>query len=267
MRNMKMSALLVMAAMTAGGMAGAARGAYSENFDVAADTTLAGYNNWVKVTDNDVTQAKTLVGFGGSGGFYMPKVAQYKKMLSASETVTAADGPVEFHAKILMPLSDSSYVLPSISLAKNNGVDALTVRFYGGASTNASDNSIQLSSGGVSWGSTTYTSLTVAWQNNTWYDIVISDVQLLTTGFGTNVSGKVTVFQSANPSNVLVDHAVITGVGTSSGSFDKIDTVIVASAGGNKAFVLDDLSLAPVPEPAVAGVMGVAFAAMMWRRR
>lgn len=249
------------------GFGSCAQGAYSEDFNsVANDTVLAGYNNWTKINDNDVAMVSASSGYSGSAGLSFPKVSQYRKNLTSAEKMTYSDGLLEFRGKIMISATDSSYIIPTITVAESDGVNGISVRFNGGTSSSDQDNTIGISSSGTDWGTINYTSVPAAWKNNTWYEIVITGIQLLTTGNGLNVSAKLSVYEASNPSSILLDQVSINGFGTTNGSFDKIDAIIVTNAGGNRSFVLDDLSLAAVPEPAALGILSLGLALTVLKR-
>lgn len=250
---------------------GTAGGSLAYNFDNIADgAAVASVSGWTYTyytgeQGRNTGIFKDGVGYGGSTGLKLTNSTQYMYTLSSDQAMTAADGPLEFRFKVY--ITSDNWPVATITIAESGGVNGMKIGFYG-QNPGTADNLIQVSklstdaNKGTDWGHMEYTNYTIPWAINTWYEVIVTNIALQTTGNGKNVTGTVRVVEAANPSNVILEGVPINGFGTTTGSFDKINTFVVDGAGA----IFDDFSVSAVPEPAALGMLGVGLGSLMMRK-
>lgn len=237
-----------------------------ENFSgVANGTALTSVPNW-SLQSGSPNEASVLdsAGYSGPGG-NIANITLYKYAIPTAYTMTVGSDTIGYSIKFQLS-SLNNYQQAQILLGKNDGVNGLAVIFNGGTSNVDSDNYISLSSGGTNWGSITYNNVaSSAWSANDWYQIDFTNISLVSAGYGSAVSGKVTI-TNITDQTVLVNNQTITGFGNS-GVFNTIDSLVVGNKATSRSIHFDDITATTVPEPTTATLAVLALTALAWRTR
>lgn len=249
------------------GGAGAASAAFVENFDSIADgTTLDAVPGWSPA--NAATQHWPVEAASGhtGNGVRITTTNGYHRELTGDEILTETGGT--FEAKMRITGTEHRFTNPWIYVhGAGSGNGGVAIRFSGGGVAPANPpvpvGSIQVSNGnGTEWWNAGISTIqqngsNVQWLANTWYTIQFQDI-----GVSNNATLRIVETES---DNVLVDGVTMTGWGT----FTQIDTVTLRESGTVRSTLFDDLSLglAPIPEPATAGLLAVGSVLLLARRR
>ena len=231
---------------------------------VSDGTVLTTLPGWSLQAGSDSATVSATAGYSGPGAS-VGDVSQYKYAVPAEDTQTVSSSIAGYSVKLQLG-GTNNYQQAQVLLGKHDGVNGLAVVFNGGTANTDADNFIQISSGGTSWGSVTYTSLDdLHWVSNDWYQVDFSNIALASSGFGSAVTGSVTITDLTS-GTVLLSDQPITGFG-SSGTFDTIDQIIVGNKSVSRALHFDDLAVTVVPEPAALSLLGLACLALPAFRR
>lgn len=144
---------------------------------------------------------------------------------------------------------------------------------YGGAgfAVEIGTTEIKVSSGGASVYTASYTSTSVSTSSDTWYTVEI--VFNLSTGVASNTKGTVTIYETANPSNVLLDSVTITAAGeaTTLTSLNQVDFRRFGGAADTVYSQYDNMQLTTVPEASqgamLLGVLALAACLISVRKQ
>ena len=138
----------------------------------------------------------------------------------------------------------------SVDFMRNASISSseIFLSSYGGAgfSVQIGTSEIKVSSGGTSVFVASYTSHSVSTSSNTWYTVEI--VFNLESGVASSTTGAVTVYETANPSNVLLDSVTITAAGTTLTSLNQVDFRRFGGAADTVYSQYDNMQLTNVPE-------------------
>lgn len=216
---------------------------FKEDFSGAADhADLKTVEGWsVHYGKEGSAKVELAAGYSGQGA-RVELAEQYRRVIPADQALILEEGGAgEFRMKLRVMAPNDSYAIIQVLIGYDDGTHGLAVRFDGGARDGGGDNFIRISRGGESWGKVAFDDIKAAtWKKETWYEIVISD--LGKTPGATEVSGKVTVRQVDDASDILVNGAPIHSFGGKS-RFPSINVVVIGIGGPAKAFDFDDISL------------------------
>lgn len=256
-----MASLLALAALTP------ARAAVVtlENFTgVTSGTLLSSVPSWsLQSGSTDTATVTSSAGYQGPGATITTQ-AQYKYSVPTDYVMTPTSITSGYSIKMQLT-SNNNYQQAQVLLGKSDGVNGLAVIFDGGTANGDTDNSIKISSGGTGWGSVTYTTYSSAkWASDAWYEITFSNIALVTSGYGSAVTGLVTI-TNLNTGVALLSDVAITGFGNS-GTFNTINTVLVGNKGTARSLAFDDIT-ATVPEPSTWALLIPVLLITLLRRR
>jgi len=239
-----------------------------ENFTgVTNGTPLSSVPNWgLQAGSTDTATVQSTAGYNGSGATLNTQ-SLYRYAIPSANRMTVGSLLTGYSIKLQLS-STNNYQQAQILLGKNDGVNGLAIVFDGGTNDTDTDNFIKLSSGGVSWGSITYNTLAnTQWQSNAWYQIDFTNISLVSTGFGSAVTGYVTI-TNLNTQIQLVSNQIVTGFGNS-GTFNTIDSVVVGNKASARQMNFDDITATAVPEPGVVSLalLAAGIIPFIYRRR
>lgn len=233
-----------------------------ENFTgVANGAPLVSVPNWgLQAGTTDTAAVQSAAGYNGPGANISTQ-SLYRYAIPAANQATVGSLLTGYSIKLQLS-STNNYQQAQVLLGKNDGVNGLAIVFDGGTNDTDADNSIKLSSGGTNWGSITYNTLAnTQWQSNAWYQIDFTNISLVSTGFGSAVTGYVTI-TNLNTQIQLVSNQVVTGLGNS-GTFNTIDSVVVGNKGSSRQINFDDITATTVPEPGIVSLALLALAGIV----
>lgn len=232
--------------------------------EVTSGTALTSVSSWSLQAGTSNAQVLSTVGCGGGSGATLNNVSLYRYALSAANTMTTSSSISGYSVKLQLS-SVNNYQQAQVLIGKSDGVNGLSVVFDGGTADSNTDNVIKISSGGTGWGSITYTTLALAWSANDWYQVDFSNISLVSSGYGSAVTGYVTI-TDLSTSTVLLSNQLVTGFGNS-GTFNTIDSIVVGNKATSRVMNFDDLTVATVPEPSTLALSGLALLGLLFRRR
>lgn len=215
---------------------------FRENFpDVPSGTLLAAVPGWDKFADEKGdTWVVSLVEDSGANSIEAPQPGRYRLHLDQRDAVIqSTDGPVDLSLKIKCTAKTDAYAVLTVDACRSDGVSGIGLRFGGGSQAGSSDNIVEASTGGSSWGDIQYRTLPGHWDSNLWYQVEIRDLDL-SSG---SISGKLTIFPVDDPKNKLVDNEELAGYGKA--KVDQIDLLVLSSIGAARSFLLGDIAIAP----------------------
>lgn len=237
-----------------------------ENFTgVTSGTLLSAVPGWsLQSGSTDTAAVTSAAGYQGGPGATITTQAQYKYSIPTDYVMTPVSITSGYSIKMQLT-SNNNYQQAQVLLGKNDGVNGLAVVFDGGTANGDADNSIKISSGGTGWGSVTYTTYSAAkWSSDAWYEITFSSITLTNAGYGSAVTGLVTI-TNLNTGVALLSNAAITGFGNS-GTFNTLNTVLVGNKGTARSMAFDDIT-ATVPEPSTWALLIPVLIITLLRRR
>lgn len=179
-------------------------------------------------------QATVTAGFAGLGARVTGN-EQFRLLIPEDKAISlTSGGGGELRLKLRVMADNDGYTLTQVLLGQSDGVHGVSVRFNGGEHDGFSDNSIQVSTGGESWGKAAWETLPDSgWKRETWYEVVIAI---------TAPDEATVTIREADSGTALVDQhrAGVIGV---LGKFTQLNAIIIGNGGTARAFDFDDISL------------------------
>lgn len=233
---MKKSHLLFLGALSLSMAAlPAATPIFEESFSQARDGSLLKENaGWSVHNGTGEAQVSVAAGFAGLGARVTGN-EQFRLLLPEDKAISLeSGGGGELRLKLRVMADNDGYTLTQVLFGQSDGVHGVSVRFNGGTHDGSSDNSIQVSTGGESWGKATWETLPDSgWKRETWYEVIIA----------VTASDEATVtIREADSGAALVDQHRA-GIIGSLGKFTQLNTVIIGNGGTARAFDFDDITL------------------------
>ncbi len=236
-----------------------------EDFSGVTDgTALPSVPGWSLQSGTTNATVSSTAGYSGAGAT-MNNVSLYRYTIPTEDRMTAGGTTISGYSVKLQLGSVNSYQQAQILAGKNDGVNGLAVVFDGGTSDANTDNAIKISSGGTGWGSITYTTMNLNWKANDWYQVDFSNISLVSSGYGSAVTGYVTI-TDLTTSTILLSNQLVTGFGNS-GTFNTIDSLLVGNKATSRQINFDDLSALAVPEPGALSLVGLTLLSIPLLRR
>jgi hypothetical protein len=226
-----------------------------DNFStVSTGTPLSSVSGWSLSAGTDTA---TVTNAGTDAYASLVSNTTYMLSLTGDKIVTAADGRSGFSLSLTLADSTDAYRGFTLLLSESGGVNALAFQFYGGDTNGSGDNIIKITNGtGASWGNLSFVTLA----NSNWvlghaYTISVQ-FTLSDEGIGQDVTGTFSVYDETLGS-YLIQSVTIAGVGTTGGSFDKLDMVQIKCGSGTTTagWNSSDYMLGSIPEPATMGML------------
>lgn len=208
---------------------------------IAEGTSLNDLPGWKGVFD-DGAKNEVCIQAGYTGTGLRIKKGGGKKILTGEQIISSESGRYEFHMKIRFVTQNDAYAQIKLIIGQDDGVNGLVVRFNGGSSDGLGDNFVEVSSGGKNWGRIDYAKQANAkWKKETWYEIVISDIQLADKG----QPAKLSISELGDSPSAILEAADVYFLGNPH-TFGKINLIQIANDSTTREFDIDDLSLLPL---------------------
>lgn len=215
----------------------AATPVFEEGFTQAQDgSPLKDAAGWSVHNGAGAAQVAVAAGFAGPGARVTGN-EQFRLLIPEDKAISLESGGGELRLKLRVMADNDGYTLTQVLLGQSDGVHGVSVRFNGGTHDGFSDNSIQVSTGGESWGKATWETLPdSAWKRETWYEVVIAI---------TAPNEAAVTVREADSGTALVDQHQA-GVIGKLGKFTELNAVIIGNGGTARAFDFDDITLSPL---------------------
>lgn len=226
------------------GQAGAALVAWEDCLaEVADGSALESISGWsIASGTNSSWLVCGIAGHAGCGILAGSNFMRYERELTGTEIADHSDSGFTYEARVQLAADgDDRYAVSKLEVMESGGVNGFTVCFDGQSVLGPSDNRIRVSSGGTSWGNVTWTDYAVGWEAGIWYAVRLCNIQLPASGVSGARTAQLTVFETDDPSNVLLSEVPVTAFGNN--TFDKVDLLSIQEAGACRTTYIDEIGL------------------------
>jgi hypothetical protein len=203
--------------------------------------TLRSVDGWTQAVGTNSWILSDTAGYLGRGIQIDSSSQRYERTLTAVETADYTDNGFLYETKILLAASgDDRYAVTHLQVVESGGVNGFTVRFDGNSINGPSDNTIGVSTGGTSWGSVPMEYYPAAWEAGVWYTVQLRDITLYASGVSGTRTAQLTVFETDDPENILLQDVDVTAYGND--TFDKVDLLSIKESVTRTTYV-DEIGL------------------------